>query len=52
VQDGMKMKMTATKISLDKLDPKNFVAEVPAGYEIKTQDEMMEDFGGKGKGQH
>jgi hypothetical protein len=45
-QDGMKFKMTATKVSLDKLDASLFSTAVPKGYTLTTQEEMMENFGG------
>jgi hypothetical protein len=45
-QDGMKMRMTATKVNLAKPDAKLFSTAVPAGYEVKTQEELMNDFGG------
>lgn len=45
-QDGMKMKMTATKVSAEKPDAKQFSTTIPAGYEVKTQKDMMNDFGG------
>ncbi len=48
-QDGMKLKMIATKVTLDKLDLKQFSTTVPAGYQLTTQDKMMEEYGGKGK---
>lgn len=41
VQDGMKMKMTATKVYLEKPDAKLFSTAVPAGYEVKSQKEIM-----------
>jgi hypothetical protein len=45
-QDGMKMKMVATKVYLEKPDPKLFSTAIPAGYEVKTQKEVMDTFGG------
>lgn len=47
-QDGMKMKMTATKVYTEKPDAKLFSTAVPPGYEVKTQKEVMDDFGGGG----
>jgi Domain of unknown function (DUF4412) len=48
-QDGMKIKMVATKVSAEKMDAKLFSTAVPAGYTLTTQEKMMEDFGGAGK---
>jgi hypothetical protein len=48
-QDGMKIKMTATKVYLEKPDAKLFSTTVPPGYVMTTQEKMMEDFGGGGK---
>lgn len=39
-QDGMKMKMTATKVSAEKPEAKLFSTAIPPGYEVKTQKEM------------
>ena len=48
-QDGMKMKMTATKVSLEKPAATLFSTAVPKGYELTTQDKMADEFGGKSK---
>jgi hypothetical protein len=45
-QDGMKMKMTATKVMLEKPDAKLFSTAIPPGYEVKTQKEIESQFGG------
>ncbi len=45
-QDGMKIKMVATKVYLEKPDAKLFSTAVPAGYELKTQKELEQSFGG------
>ena len=46
-QDGMKIKMIATKVIPGKIDATLFSTTVPAGYQLTTQEEMMGDFGGK-----
>lgn len=43
-QDGMKMKMTATKVSAEKPDAKLFSTAIPPGYEVKTQKELEGQF--------
>lgn len=43
-QDGMKMKMTATKVNLEQPDAKLFSTAIPPGYEVKSQKEMMDGF--------
>jgi Domain of unknown function (DUF4412) len=48
-QEGMKIKMIATKVTPGKLDAKLFSTAVPAGYVLTTQAEMAKDFGGKEK---
>jgi len=50
VQNDMRIRMTASKVSAKKIDLKEF--EIPEGYEMKTQEEIGElmqgmDFGGK-----
>lgn len=42
VQEGMKIKMTATEVSTDKLDSGLFSTEIPAGY----KETNMENMGG------